>query len=104
MEFREREEKLNWGIGGREGGRDQSRWRESERRAGVSMIGENQRMRFFALRAPTSKAFGGMPLHNFTLNIIQISERERESACACEREDGDERDVKRDRTPSPLLH
>lgn len=33
----------------------------------------------FALRAPTSKAFGGMPLHNFTLNIIQISERQ----CVC---------------------
>ena len=41
------------------------------------MTGANQRMRFFALRAPTSKAFGGMPLHHFTLNIIQISERER---------------------------
>lgn len=50
----------------------------------------------FALRAPTSKAFGGMPLHNFTLNIIQIplcvcvKEREREAVS----EDGDERDVR----------
>ena len=32
-----------------------------------------------ALRAPTSKAFGGMPLHNFTLNIIHISDR----VCVC---------------------
>lgn len=35
----------------------------------------------FPLRAPTSKAFGGMPLHSFTLNIIQISERV--SVCVC---------------------
>lgn len=54
---------------------DQSRWREREesRRQHDRGKPENE---IFTLRATTSKAFGGMPLHIFIPNKILIFDRE----------------------------
>lgn len=38
---------------------------------------------FFAPRGPSSKAFGGMPLHNFTFNIIQTFVFVGKCVCVC---------------------
>lgn len=56
---------------------------------------------FFAPRAPSSKAFGGMPLHNFTFNIIQTFVFV--GKCVCVREKEREKHLHAETPPAPPI-